>query len=134
MTQNGILDLRRVRTLTLIFGLFILWVIYQANTHPSNLLIAIVQTIPFGDKVGHAVLYGLLTLGVNASSRFRTVRFGSLECYLGTLAVTVFAGVEELSQITIPSRTWDSSDLVADAVGIAGFTVLSALWEQRSRR
>ncbi len=119
-------DIYLASPLTLAFGTFILWIIYKADTGQANVFIDLVRPIPFGDKVAHAALYGLLTLGVNASSRYRVFWIGRFACYRGSLAVAVFALMEELSQMYIPARAWDGSDLVADAVGIVLFSVLSA--------
>ncbi len=123
--------IRLISALTFVFGLFILWIIYTADTGRANPFIDLIRPIPIGDKVCHAVLYGLLTLGANLSSRCRTFRLGRFAWYRGSLAVAVFALLEELTQIYIPSRAWDGSDLAADAVGIVLFSALSAsLWSR----
>lgn len=124
---------RFASSVTLAFGIFILWIIYTADTGRANIFIDLVGTIPFGDKVSHAVLYGLLTLGANTSSRFLVFKLGRFACYRGSLAVAVFALLEELSQMYIPSRAWDISDLVADAVGILLFSAVAARLDNRMK-
>jgi len=76
--------------------------------------------IPYGDKIAHAVLYGLMALLLNYALDFRK----SSTIQLGSLIVLTFATLEEFSQYYIPSRTFDMGDLLADFVGV----VLVSFW------
>ncbi len=116
MTRDKLAQLGSV--IAVVFFSFILWIIYLANTGNQNLLFEMVGNIPFGDKLGHLVLFGALTLLVVVASQFRCITLGRFNCYYGALAVTLFVVVEELSQVFFPTRTFDLSDLFADAVGI----------------
>lgn len=109
------------------FLCFILWVIYLANTGQPNVLFQLVKMIPYGDKVGHLLLFGTLTLLANLALRFRVLSVNRLPLYWGTALVTVFVAIEELSQHFIPSRTLDMLDFIADVTGILLFTGLSKL-------
>ncbi|MDC0661034.1 VanZ family protein [Marinobacter sp. SS21] len=117
--------------LTLAFFVFLLWIIYLADTG-STALIQLVSQVPHGDKLGHLLLYGLLTLLLNLALELRTVSLGRLRLYFGTVAVTLFALCEELTQAWLPHRTLDAQDLLADALGIAVFSLLSR-WGRPSR-
>lgn len=110
-----------------LFFAFLLWVIYLANTGADFILFDLIRTIPYGDKIGHFCLFGLLTLGVNTALKFNTLNFIILRIYVGTLLVTIFVVGEELSQYFIPTRTLDAGDLLADAAGILVFTTASYL-------
>lgn len=110
--------------LALVFFAFILWIIYLADTG-SAVLIALVSQVPYGDKFGHLLLYGVLTLLLNLALELRTLNLGRLRLYFGTFAVSLFAFFEELTQAWLPYRTLDGQDLIADAVGITGFSLLS---------
>ncbi len=57
------------------FFLFILWIIYLANTGGSNVFFDIIKHIPYGDKLGHFVLFGFLTLVTIAGSKFRSFSY-----------------------------------------------------------
>jgi VanZ family protein len=46
---------------------------------------------------------------------------------LGAMIVLTFAGVEEISQYWLPSRTCDIFDFVADTVGVTLFS----LWRSK---
>lgn len=99
------------------FG-FILWVIYLANTGSKSIFFDFIKLIPYGDKLGHVCLFGFLTMTVVAGSRFRSFSIGNLRLYYGAVLVILFVVGEEISQIFIPSRTFDLIDLSADMFGI----------------
>lgn len=102
------------------FFLFLLWVIYLANTGGNSLFFDLIRHVPYGDKLGHMGLFGFLTLVVVVGSRFRTFNIAAFHIYYGVAAVAIFVVAEELSQAFIPSRTFDFIDLAADFVGITG--------------
>lgn len=108
------------------FFAFILWVIYLANTGKSAFFFDVIHSIPYGDKLGHFVLFGVLTLLINLALNLKQVRL-LVPIYIGTLLVTVFVVAEEVSQAFIPTRTFDYGDLMADALGIGAFTLLTYL-------
>lgn len=100
------------------FSLFIGWIIYQANTGGSNVFFDLVRTIPYGDKIGHFCLFGLLTTMGLLASRLAHFSFRNIRIYYAVLVVSIFVLVEEISQAFISTRTFDLSDLLADALGI----------------
>ena len=104
------------------FG-FILWIIYQANVGETNVFFSLVRQVPFGDKLGHFFLFGLLTFLLNLVLKFKVFRHKYI--LLGTLLVLGFVSVEESSQYWIPSRTFDGIDFLADLIGIALFDFIS---------
>lgn len=85
----------------------------------------LVRLIPYGDKAGHMLLFGFLTLFANVATSFGSIRIGKVHCYWGTIVVIVFVAVEELSQALIPTRTLDAADFAADMIGILVFTIIS---------
>lgn len=115
------------------FFAFILWAIYQANTGSSNLFFDLIQPLPYGDKLGHFGLFGLLTLLANLASRCRTLSIGRFKLYWGSTAVSLFVLIEELSQGLIPTRTLDMMDLAADGLGITLFSLLTYLIATNTR-
>ena len=114
-----------VLLLTISFFVFILWVIYMANTGQSSLFFGLVKALPYGDKIGHVFLFGFLTLGANVATKFKVVKIRNINVLLGTAVVTLFVLIEEFSQHFSATRTFDIQDLMADAVGIIIFTVIS---------
>lgn len=109
---------RVITAVAVSFFVFILWIIYLANTGSSSIFFGFVRSIPYGDKIGHAGLFGVLTLLVVIGSKFRTFSCGRLNIYYGAMLVILFVIGEELSQAFIPSRTFDLIDLTADSTGI----------------
>ena len=107
------------------FG-FIGWVIYLANTGQKSVFFELVEAIPYGDKLGHFCLFGLLTLFINLAFKFITLNIAGRPIYLAVLIVSTFVILEELSQYFVESRTLDFVDLIADFVGIAVFGAFSA--------
>jgi len=113
--------LQRILVLIAIgFFAFIGWVIYLANTGQKSV------AIPYGDKLGHFCLFGLLTLFINLAFKFKTLNLAGRPIYLAVLIVSTFVILEELSQFFIESRTLDFVDLIADFTGIAIFSAISA--------
>ena len=118
-------------TISCCFFLFIIWVIYLANTGQQSIFFELVRFIPFGDKIGHLMLFGLLTLFANLASGFRVFSVATKHVFWGTAAVLVFVTIEELSQYFLPARTLDIYDYSADIVGILLFTWISGLLANR---
>jgi len=110
---------------TIFFTLFIILIIVLADTGNLGIL-AVVYRIPYADKVGHFILYGILALLINLTV-FRSVPSQ------GRKWVTIFSGVvlalliglEELSQQHFSSRTFSLSDLGASYLGVIFFSWLA---------
>ena len=114
-----------MKWLTVLFALFIILIIVLADT--GNLgRISFVYLIPYADKVGHFILYGILILLINltifrslpSQSRGRIVLLSGL-----TLALLI--GLEELSQQNFANRTFDLVDLSASYLGVIFFSWLA---------
>lgn len=86
--------------------------------------------IPYGDKVGHTVLMGLLAFFLNGAFCCRMVPIARGRLLLGSLITYLLVFAEELSQIWIASRNFDVYDMLFDVVGIYLFGRL-ALWNAR---
>lgn len=110
--------------LPLTFFLFIAGIIYIADTAEYNFAFRWVGDIPYGDKIMHALLYGMMALLLNYGLKFRTYHFLGFNMQLGAIIVLTFAVLEEISQYWIPSRTCDVGDLVADVVGVVLFSLV----------
>ena len=123
-----------VRTFALLgvlFSGFLVWLIVSADAGRSNPLFELAHSIPYGDKLGHMILFGTLTLFANVGSHFRRVSLGKVRPYLGAVVVAIVVIIEECSQQYFPSRTFDGYDLLADGLGIMLFSLLSLYLEKR---
>lgn len=114
-----------ISILSIFFLGFITWIIYLANTGQNSIFFEFVGSIPYGDKLGHFCLFGLLTLGANFAFKLKQYAVISLNIYVGSTIVFLFVLIEELSQYFIPSRTLDATDLLADVIGIITFNLVT---------
>jgi len=111
--------------LPLSFFIFISYIIFLADTADYNFAFRLVGHIPYGDKIAHAGLYGIMALLLNYGLNFKQVKHFGISLQRGALLVFIFATLEELTQYYIPSRTFDLGDLLADFVGV----VLVSYWK-----
>lgn len=109
---------------TIIFAFFIGWVIYLADTGQKCIFFDFVKIIPFGDKIGHFLLFGFLTLGTNIVFKLRGIRIGNINVLYGAIVIFCVVVIEELSQIYMPGRTFDISDIMANLAGIVTFSFM----------
>jgi len=108
------------------FFIFILFIIFLADTADHNFAFDLLGHVPNGDKIGHVGLYGMMALLLNYGLKFKSYKFFGFNMQLGAIIVLTFAGLEEISQYWFPSRTCDVVDFVADTVGV----VLFSLWRR----
>jgi VanZ family protein len=104
--------------LTAVFALFIAWVIYMANTGQKSIFFDLVKMLPYGDKIGHFFLFGLLALGATIAFKFRSIKLGQLAVPYGAILISCLVVIEELSQKFIPGRTFDLNDIIASLAGV----------------
>lgn len=114
-----------LRLASLLFFLFLLWIIYLADTGRQSLFFDLVHGIPGGDKIGHAGLYGLLALMTSMALDCRSLPWTPRHLPAGTALVGLFAVLEEMSQAFFATRTCDWTDLAADAVGLTVATLIA---------
>ena len=92
--------------------LLILLLAYTGNL-PSQL-----NRIPFYDKGGHLVLYGIATYLGHRVLQYRHLRLGTIALPLFPFLFAIGALTEELLQVFSPNRTLDAIDLIASSLGI----------------
>lgn len=109
------------------FTIFILVIIVMADAGVLARYLGFLYLYPYGDKVGHFLLYGILAFLLNMSvfrshpDRTRAwvaVRYG--------LILVVLIGLEEFSQRFFSNRTYDLVDLMLSYLGVICFSVLAA--------
>lgn len=114
-----------MKWLAALFGLFILLIIVLADRGQLGVL-GWLDRIPFGDKIGHFVLYGILTLLLDLAL-FRSLphldrRLLSLRI---AFILALLIGLEEFSQIFFPNRSFDLVDLAFSYLGVFFFSWLA---------
>jgi len=115
--------------LPLSFFLFISFIIYLADTANHNFAFRLVGHIPYGDKLLHGLLYGIMALLLNYGLNFKSKKIFGFNLQIGAMIVLTFAGLEEITQYWLPSRTCDFFDFVADTIGVTLFSLI--IWGRR---
>ena len=105
------------------FFIFIIFIIFLADTADHNFAFRLIGHIPYGDKVMHGFLYGVMAWLLNYGLKFKSYKF-IFNLQIGAIAVLIFATIEEISQYWLPSRTFDLGDLLADFIGVILFSFL----------
>lgn len=113
-----------------VFGMIIVIIIILADTRKLG-FIGFLYEFPYGDKVGHFLIYGLFSLVVNLSvfesrsiskSSTDPVRDFTRSAIISSLIIAAFVGLEELSQLWFTSRSSSIYDFLASCLGISFFT------------
>lgn len=120
--------------LALLFFSFICYIIVCADIGQPGLLANKIRYLPFGDKGGHFLLYGLLTLLVNLALNNRRVQLGSWLLLAGSLGVTIFAIGEELTQLFLANRSFELADIACDLLGIFAFSLFAVKSQQQQNQ
>ena len=105
-------------------------IVMLANMGTAPWVFTAVGLIPYGDKVGHMVLMGLLAFFLNGALCCRTVSMFRLHLLVGSLVAYLLVFAEELSQHWVASRNLDVYDMLFDVFGIYLFGRL-ALWNAK---
>jgi hypothetical protein len=114
-----------LKWLTILFLLFIILIIILADT--GNLgIFAILYHIPFADKAGHFILYGILALLINLTL-FRSIPNQNRirVAVISGLVLIFLIGIEEFSQRSFANRTFSVEDLTASYLGVVFFSWLA---------
>ncbi|MBN1454194.1 MAG: VanZ family protein [Anaerolineales bacterium] len=115
----------------LVFALFIIAIIVAANTDSLPFALKRLYRFPGGDKVGHFILFGILSFLLNKSALILLPRRDSARVTLTmSLLLAILIGLEEWSQSLFPSRTMSLIDLIASYAGVFVFALL-AYWTKR---
>lgn len=112
--------------ITVLFISALTWFLYLANAGVDHLVFAIMRQIPYGDKVCHICVYGLLALLINLSLRCRKVHLWKTQIYLGSILTLCLVGIEEASQQYLPTRSQDWWDYLASCIGILGSAAMTS--------
>lgn len=107
--------------LAILFGLFLIYIIYSAGTRTPNIFLSAIGKIPFGDKIGHFLLMGTMSFILNLALKIKEIKIRTFNLLLGSCIITVLITIEEFSQIFIQSRNFDLIDLLFNYLGIITF-------------
>ena len=115
-----------MKYVAVLFTVFIIAIIILADRGQLGPL-HFIYDIPYGDKVGHFVLFGLLNLfQTSAFLKALPDRRPKLVAIRVGLILALLVGAEEFSQKYFATRTFDLLDLSASYLGliVGGWTAL----------
>ena len=118
----------RIKIIAILFAMFVIAVIVQADRGALPPALARYRVLPGADVLGHFVLIGILALLVNLAIGARTVTIIGRQCLVGSVVVGLLVFLEEFSQLYIPVRSFSLLDLTADGLGIACAGFLVGRW------
>ena len=115
-----------MKWLAILFAFLLLLIIVLADMGALPRYLQLLKDLPYGDKAGHFILYGILTLLADLalfgahperSREWLTVTSG--------LILALLIGIEEFSQQYFASRTASLIDLAASYLGVSFFSWLA---------
>ena len=116
-----------MKRLTILFALFIALIIILADLGQLGFL-SIVNSIPYGDKAGHFILYGILTLLLDLTLLRAHPNRSPKRIVLSTsLILAHLIGIEEFSQQFFAKRSFDLVDLLFSYLGVIFFSLLALI-------
>jgi hypothetical protein len=117
--------MKAIQVLTVVFVILLIGMIIVANLGLEPAVLVFINEIPGGDKIGHFILMGLLSLFVNLSVGVKTTSIKSQSFLTGSLIVILIVVVEEFSQLFLRHRGFELLDLLFDTAGIVIFGQLA---------
>jgi VanZ family protein len=115
-----------MKWLVILFALLIIIIIVLADLGALPQFLQVWKDLPYGDKVGHFILYGILTLLVDLAL-FHSLPDRSRNWLAVTsgLILALLIGLEEFSQQFFANRTFSLRDLAAGYLGVIFFSWLA---------
>ena len=111
---------------TALFSLLIVAIVILANLDKFPRPLKYLYDFPGGDKLGHFVLFGILSFLLNKSALSLFPNRSPTRLILAiSLLLAIVIGLEEWSQSLFPARTMSLTDLLASYTGVAVFAVLA---------
>jgi len=104
------------------FLLFMVLIIIWADTDTMPTFLRRIYIFPFGDKIGHFVIYGVFAYLLTWAMPARRLKLGRFSLPLGLVIAVAFATLEEASQLFFARRTPDLFDLLMGYLGIYAST------------
>jgi polysaccharide biosynthesis protein VpsQ len=106
-----------IRWIAVGFAIFLAMIIILADYRHLPSFITMLYSFTYGDRVGHFVLFGLLSFLLRIAFPVPCFRALKRNIPVLTLILALFIVAEEISQIFIPARTFSWGDLLASLTG-----------------
>lgn len=109
--------------ITVSYIVLIIGIIAIADRGGYTAWFSLIYQIPYGDKLGHFLFIGTLSLVVNLSLNCVKTRIWGRSIFKGSAIIFFLITFEEISQIFLPNRTFDLGDLFFNYLGILIFSM-----------
>jgi polysaccharide biosynthesis protein VpsQ len=108
-----------MKYISVLFFIFIITIIILADNGSLPRSIRAIYDFPNGDKLGHFILYGLLSFFITRTflSSFPSKSRSQVMLSIG-LTLALLIALEEFSQKFFSARTFDLVDLLASYLGL----------------
>ncbi|MEO9477793.1 MAG: VanZ family protein [Cyclobacteriaceae bacterium] len=110
-------------TRPLLFFTLICILIVIVDIKGTEYLLSTIPKIPYGDKLAHFGIFGILAFLFNRALAYKQIIKGTFHWQFGALIVLAFAIIEEFSQVFLSTRSFDFFDILADYLGIWLFSI-----------
>lgn len=107
-----------MKYLAIAFSAFILIVVILADRDAIPPVIQALYDFPYGDKLGHLILFGLLTFFLISAFISRFSLHPQRTAFLVGFILALLIAAEEFSQQYFSARTFDLVDLSASYAGL----------------
>jgi len=115
-----------MKWLAILFSLLIILIIVLADMGSLPQFLQVWNDFPYGDKAGHFILYGILTLLVDLTLfRSHLKRSPIWLTITSGLILSLLIGLEEFSQRFFANRTSSLTDVIASYLGVIFFSWLA---------
>ncbi len=121
-----------MKWLTLAFASLLGATDIAADFGASRWVFDAVGRVPWGDKLAHFVLLGIMSLLLNLTLGGATVRLSSVRLLKGSAILLVVVTLEEFSQAFLPYRSFEVADLAFNYAGIFCFGWLAVRLMERA--
>lgn len=118
---------------TILFVVAFAFIIVSADARQMPAFIKALYAFPEGDKVGHVVMMGALSLLVNATIASRGGVQARRRMVIATSILTVIVAIEEVSQHFFAGRTMALDDFACSLIGLWLVGFCGVGWWLRSR-
>ncbi len=125
--------MKNVRWFTILFILLLAAIVFAADSGKVPGFLAGLYDFPNGDKAGHFVLMGLLSLLVNLTVLSGPGRRTLRRAVTASLVVSGVVAIEEFSQHFFPGRNSSWVDLASSLAGIIVFGGLAWFLVERKK-
>jgi len=125
--------MKNLKWLTILFIVLLGAIIFAADRHDMPAFVAVLYDFPNGDKVGHFILMGLLSLLVNMTVLSGQGRRTPRRAITASLVVAGVVALEEFSQRFFPGRNSSWADLASSLAGIVVFGGLAWFLVERRK-